>query len=150
MRRRRGGGGGRPLSVPLGPPLISSWSPSFVPTPLLESPPPSSSSSSSSYTGDLVLSWFTVTHKGKLWTERILVIRGRAQRGRWRGGRRDFQGFLSHKIDIFEMYVEKMKEYYLLYLVTFDSEGIVLSQISKIPLSNKYIYMCIKEYIFLL
>lgn len=48
------------------------------------------------------------------------------------------------------MYVEKMKEYYLLYLVTFDSEGIVLSQISKIPLSNKYIYMCIKEYIFLL
>lgn len=149
MRRRRGGGGGRPLSVPLGPPLISSWSPSFVPTPLLEPPP--SSSSSSSYTGDLVLSWFTVTHKGKLWTERILVIRGRAQRGRWRGGRRDFQGFLSQNWYFWNVCGKNERILLLLYLVTFDSEGIILSQISKIPLSNKYIYVCKRvSYIFLL
>lgn len=79
-----------------------------------------------------------------------LGYKGTSTEGKVKRGEEIFKVFLSHRIDIFEMYVEKMKEYYLLYLVTFHSEGIILSQISKIPLSNKYIYMCIKEYIFLL
>lgn len=79
-----------------------------------------------------------------------LGYKGTSTERKVKRGEEIFKVFLSHRIDIFEMYVEKMKEYYLLYLVTFHSEGIILSQISKIPLSNKYIYMCIKEYIFLL
>lgn len=81
-----------------------------------------------------------------------LGYKGTSTERKVKRGEEIFKVFLSHRIDIFEMYVEKMKEYYLLYLVTFHSEGIVLSQISKIPLSNKYIYIYVykRVYIFII